>query len=585
MSNVSQVPSQPKSNSPSSIQASISIHGSNNSDSPPPLPLDPLVNIPQFFNDDVFVNNANIMAHNLNDLLNLRLEEAISFDNETTNLLDNPQFSFLNEPFPIAAPSNLSQQNLNLLNRMDQHRSHIPKIISYNMRELTSIPNVSLEEFHLRDPHNLYLEYFYKDFAWVIFPFQISESNNSVRDILLTLATKNVYLMSAILACGARSVMKLKPSPEHEKAYFSYLSSCLAALSKILNSPKKKLLENVEPLLLTILLLTSDNASSKNQSWRAHLRGAKDLLLIYAQAKREPKTHASSLVFAFCGAWYVTFELLAGSGGLPLGGTIDSEDEMDLLINTEDDEFMYLKSMNLIIGDSFNRFAGYTFSMVYYYRDMIKLMIRDKKEDANRVTIHEAVELLAKLEKETKVSLIHPSAIVPSDHYLYPNSETSPPEGEEPLPVSCIGILNNDDGSIKKVYSWYDISQQSAALGCMLVVFNRILKLPQESSFIKELVTQIITLMHFLDCDDPPKVYHIMMLQPTMWEAGSICTNPEERKQFEKFFVLLKDVGVGSAEYVLKRIRKKWALYDRQKIGSYLSESNDDDEELDIVTY
>ncbi|GMG25958.1 unnamed protein product [[Candida] boidinii] len=106
----------------------------------------------------------------------------------------------------------------------------------------------------------------------------------------------------------------------HSKLRSYYLSSCLKSLDSILHS-KPKILNNIESLLMTILILASDYSATTGSQWRAHLRGAKDLLIKYCRFK--PMNLELSIVWI----WFYAMEILAGLT-VPAGGSIHDFDEM-----------------------------------------------------------------------------------------------------------------------------------------------------------------------------------------------------------------------------------------------------------------
>ncbi|GMF57158.1 unnamed protein product [[Candida] boidinii] len=185
-----------------------------------------------------------------------------------------------------------------------------------------------LNSIQIGEEHKKYLKYFYDDYSKVILPFQPSAESNPAREIILSYAQNNEYLLSVVLACGALQSFRSTNDPKDESSYGAYLSTCLKLFSKKLSN-EKNLEDNIEPMLLTVLLLTSYTASSMVQEWRPHLRGAKDLLTNYVPKYSNPSNLKGNIfVLAFCRCWYISIEILAGLASP--GGEV-----MDLIYYTD----------------------------------------------------------------------------------------------------------------------------------------------------------------------------------------------------------------------------------------------------------
>ncbi|ODV98237.1 hypothetical protein PACTADRAFT_19721, partial [Pachysolen tannophilus NRRL Y-2460] len=551
-------------------------------------------------------------VHNLNDIVNMRLFEVLGpngnvgnsspEDNSSTNITNfrepgqSPQTHFNNDDIHDSDsermiidssnnnkqteynsyPLDLSPNTLAVRNVNDDKQSQNITLDTEDSGNVSKIMHIPLSSFHIGEQHQLYAEFFYNDFAKIILPFQPTTQLNPVRDILLTLAVKNSFLLSAILACGARSAFKKSALAEDEEAYCSYLSSCLTSLSKILVSQKSQLIANVEPLLLTVLLLTSDNASSTTQSWRAHLRGAKDLLIMYSASEESKKAHKKSLVLAFCRSWFVSIEILAGLAA-PFGGTLESDEELNLLVNLEDFEIEYLKLIHLVRNDGFNLLYGYTNDCVLHLRSLVRLLrrvnirrnksLKNINKETNKdttinkhiqetISVFEITELISQFEEDSKFQIIDKSGVIPEDHYLHPNynKQKASENQTNKKPYPTIQPISSE----AIAYSWYDISHQAYVNAALLAIVTRLVGLPKEAPFVQELVHKIISLIHFLDSANPSRSYNSMLVQWPMLEAGINCIDSNDRIKIERFFRLLAELGAGSAGYSLKKIKRAW---------------------------
>ncbi|ODV85259.1 hypothetical protein CANARDRAFT_199056 [[Candida] arabinofermentans NRRL YB-2248] len=223
---------------------------------------------------------------------------------------------------------------------------------------------------------------------------------------------------------------------------------------------KSKLKENIEPMLLTVLLLTSYTAISYVQKWRPHLRGAKDLLSTYAPFNEELSlNNYSSYVIAFCRSWYMSIENLAGLSA-PLGGTLQSEEEIESMLFDLPKMKVFLENINVSRKDGFNLLYGYTDSMaislqrlVKYirryrnYNDIINSNPSIKKEPDT--SIFAVYELISDIQKEAKFEIISKSGCVPKDHFLHPENDLLVPPDFEPVSPEAIERIVLYDGSVE----------------------------------------------------------------------------------------------------------------------------------------
>ncbi|CDK28089.1 unnamed protein product [Kuraishia capsulata CBS 1993] len=190
-------------------------------------------------------------------------------------------------------------------------------------------------EWSTSSSHIHYMKIFITKIHMNCLPFTTSFLHNSFINCFLLQAKRSPHLLFAMLAMAARYEyyqcthadqdpnMLLKNRKEakfHNKIRSYYLSSCLKALDSILDD-KEQILQNVESLLLTILILASDYSASRGSQWRAHLRGAKDLLIKYCRFK------PMILDLAIAKVWFYSMESLAGLT-VPSGGTIHGFDEL-----------------------------------------------------------------------------------------------------------------------------------------------------------------------------------------------------------------------------------------------------------------
>lgn len=267
----------------------------------------------------VLLNTYNLTTENLHFMDMVQPIPQTSSAHLSYNTTLSPSASTPYNHFTRQAKEGTTNPNLKPANTTATIHTNVPN--------MATIPkSVPLDFIKITKPHEkLYLEEFYNEFSGVILPFNAYDETtstymNPARDILLTCASRETYLLAAILAQGAKTSFKMSGIQEDEKAYCFYLSKCLQLLGPALDNNKSNeggnnLTSNIEAVLLTVLLLTSANASNTKQNWRAHLRGAKDILLKYttnSNKNKKLKSIRTSPILVFCKYWYISIEILAG---------------------------------------------------------------------------------------------------------------------------------------------------------------------------------------------------------------------------------------------------------------------------------
>ncbi|ODQ82866.1 hypothetical protein BABINDRAFT_159363 [Babjeviella inositovora NRRL Y-12698] len=422
-----------------------------------------------FSNDEEMLFNANLLAHNLNDLVTMRLDEVQGGQDgkvvAEASLGTVPVVAGDHGESTRGAPEGIPQGAPLATPGMGKSplggtppgmlEGTPPGVPNSDLLGTTSLgtpetlqwycpglaQNIPPSFLSLTGRHQTFFHHFYYDFATVALPFPAFQSRelNPIRDILLTYAAKEQYMLSAILACGARVSHRRTSRHEDNEAYCSYLSMCLETLAKIL--AEKKIGKNIESMLLTILLLTSENAASKSQAWRTHLRGAKDLLLKYFTLKAKP-----SVVLIFCKAWFALLETLAGLSN-PWGGTLKLAHEFGLLSPMDKRETAALQKLQLVRKDGFNLLFGCTNETAALLGDLIKIMHRPLRSEEQSEAgaqlkagqrpetnpevdsetnseepeqmYSEITRLIAGLHRQLEFLVIHKSGVVPKSHPMY----------------------------------------------------------------------------------------------------------------------------------------------------------------------
>lgn len=439
--------------------------------------------------------------------------------------------------------------------------------------------NVGLGYLDVRRPEERqFLQEFYLEFANIILPFNAYDRPlqayfNPVRDILLKCASKEPFLLAAIMAQGARSSLAKSSNADEEEAYYQYLLRCLKLLGPALGHASSKnglaLTSNIEAVLLTVLLLTSSNAANAKQNWRPHLKGAKDLLLKHTTNRSNVR---NSKVLIFCKYWFMSFEILAGLG-LTRGGTIHLEAELDLLLNLQDQfELQTLIDLGIVLPNGFNLIVGFHCELIHPLRDLVKLLnkVRQNKFYV-RLETSEYVRLLAEFHRQLNVTFINkkaifdinelPEKVIPDGHLLEAVTVDSKPF----------------------VISWMDTSQQLYCLAATLTLLTEFLQLPYSSPQVQELTYRMTMLLSCIipRVNSPLFIkYSTLMIQWPLLVAGLNCVRDSDQYLVTEFFNSTTKLGAGSAGHSMNQLRRVW-----RKHHSGSMDDSGDESPVDVVNY
>lgn len=446
--------------------------------------------------------------------------------------------------------------------------------------------NFPIESIDLKSKHErYYLEEFSHDFAQVILPFNPYDVNaggyyNPARDILLTHASKEPFLLAAILAQGAKTAYTKKNLAKDEESYCKYLSRCLKLLGPALNkgqNPSQNLTSNIESVLLTVLLLTSANASNIKQDWRPHLKGAKDLLLKYTSHSNDFK---ESKILIFCKAWFISFELLAGLSSKK-GGTLNNN-ELDLLMKLNDPvEIETLKEFGFVSDNGFNFIIGFHHHMLPTIKDLIKFLNYTRDPKMTRpFEVFQMIDMMGSFNQFSKIYFVnekpyltyrdlnnHVPAGLLLDIQQLPNSNAPPP----------FDPIFTPNGTV--IVNWMDLCSQAYCLSGVLVLLTKGFDLSFDDEQVKPITESLVNLMKILKYSPKAKFlrWATLMIQWPMLMGGLNIHSPEQKLIVERFFQV---VGSGSASFFIKRINKLW-----NKRSNPDSSDSESEADIDLVTY
>lgn len=448
--------------------------------------------------------------------------------------------------------------------------------ISNDLLTTDIIYKIPLELFsNLNDHHEkCYLEVFYNEFSHIILPLEPRLDSNPIRDILLQYSLRKNYLFYAIIATGARLSYKRTHSDDDKRQYSKYLEIALEMLDDLVvvkdfipNDVKDRNIEmskTMEPLLLTILILTSDNASSMQHSWRGHLKGAKELLFKTFILKH---FNHNSKILIFCKLWFTSFEILACLTA-PSGGTIKDESEWKNLIfdATNKQELEVIERLDLVTKEGFNLLLGYHNKVLSHLVQLIELMRFGGK--ATKVVDEHYLESTLRLIQDFK------------DHQRLSMMKK--------IPVNAISFYRNSSTLEMKTISWYDACHESHTSAALLTIMTKILNVPRENSIVQILVRRILSPLGVLNggydhltaqdstsnqaLEDDKQLFGLMLLQWPLLVAGLNSIDNKDRVDVESLFHLLTKLGSGSSKFAINKIKKAW-------------NTEPNSEEVDFVTY
>lgn len=560
------------SNEMSPSTAVITPSGPPTSSSSHPTPTSPtfIDDFNSYFNRE----DLDVLASDLTNLVaTIMYESNFTHSEEEHGSLGPPNFG--NVKPPLSSPTNP-------IMRANYHKASTPN--GGTIPKNIPIDFISL----LLAQEGYYLEEFYHDFALVVMPFMPYDEAaggyyNSARDILLMGASKEPFLLAVILAQGAKMAFAKNNLAKDEEAYCKYLSRCLNLLRPALNKTNDLTLgSDIENVLLTVLLLTSANASNIKQNWRPHLKGAKDLLLKYTS-----HIPHQSKVLIFCKAWFLSFEVLAGLSS-QRGGTLN-HNELDILMKLDDTiEVETLKEIGLLTDNGFNYFFGFHHHLLPTAKNLIKFLSSTRDKTLAPPSTFDILDMLTTFNQFNKVRFVHNklTIITPNVGALQsptnlkdgalPEPETMPPIPSG-FPPGCLLDPQNGRNNSTITINWIDLTHHAYTLAGMITILTKAYGLSCDDDLVKPITDELIDLILFFNDIPKPKFmkWAQLMIQWPMLVGGLNCTTPKQKALVETFFAT---TGSGSATFWIKIINNLW----NKRMGRHVSDS---EVEIDLVTY
>lgn len=509
--------------------------------------------------DAINQHDLNLLASDLDSIVNNMMEVGQVGTLSEYSMMNSDVFEESDECFSLEGRRSDSNKNV---------AEYSDNIIPRNL-PIDYIP-------FSRNNETLYFEEFYNNLATIIQPFQSYDRNHgyycTTRDIFLDVASKEQFLLSAILSQGARMSYEKHGLKEDQEASYKYLVKCFRLFKPALlrSSEDSDLVSHkIEGVLLTILILASANASILNSEWRSHLRGAKELLLKFSANNNEGPL-SMSRVMVFCKHWFISIEILAGLSSSK-GGTLRNDSEMDLILSTSQHEMQILVELGIVRHDGFNLLVGIHHSCLTPIRDLIKLLNRFRNDGRTCIT-HDVIDLLSQLNEQQKIKFV----LLEGTRIVENLRETKLPEG------SLLESVSTAKG--KLIISWMDISHQSYVLASMVILLRKGFQSSPSNQHVQCLNKELLNLSSFLaDCHElsANSKNSMLLLQWPMLVAGLNCTRDEDRLIVMKFFRSLVNVGTTNSTYALRKFNKVWKHPNNLEENAACLDSSD----LDVMTY
>lgn len=495
--------------------------------------------------------DANLLIQNLNDIVSMKLNDSFSLNE------DLKDFQLPDLDIPELMPQSKAPM------------SSVP--ISFLVNNVITF-NTKLSSFTLGGVHDKYLEVFFYDCLDSIAPF-FQNQGNPLRDIILSFARNESYLLSATLAVGASIAHRNSNKLEDEKNYCAYLSHCLSLLSEQFQN-ESNVVNKIEPITLTVIMLAWDCINAMNSQWRSHLKGVTDLF-------KKINSGNSSKVMNVAKCWFKVMETFASISTV-LGGSLTDEQDLDLIFNPLDYQYVdSLKFLNIMTPlNEFNLLRGHKEDFDLVIKEVIKALnairFAGKENSQNEeeifppnldylrwtpnadasdtLTYFKTQKILVEIDKQLEYEFIDKSGIIPPDSRSHPDNSH--------IDDNAIDIVILKNGE-RIAISWYDISHQTQVLSVLLIVLLKLLGIPKESIAIQQVVKKVMSFFTFLDSDEAPRNSRTCYSNFAVLIAGLNAMDEETRDLVRAYYRLNGGRLRNLTEHNLNRLQKVWYGKDR----------------------
>lgn len=493
--------------------------------------------------------DANLLIQNLNDIVSMKLNDSL-LDNADLKNLELPNWDI-----PELMPNSKAPTN------------SLP--ISFLVHNVITF-NTKLSSFKLGGVHDDYLEVFFNDCLDSIAPF-FQGQENPLRDIILSFARSESYLLSATLAVGASIAHRKSSSFDDEISYCAYLTHCLSLLGEQFQN-ESNVLNKIEPITLTVIMLAWDCINTMNSQWRSHLKGVTDLF-------KKINSGSSSKVMNVAKCWFKVMETFASISTV-LGGSVTEDEDLDLIFDPFDYQYVdSLRFLNIMTPlNKFNLLRGHQEDFDLVIKEVIKALRSIRKSEKYYLNKEDGIftknldyllwspqtepdksteplcyfkiqKILVQIDQQLDYQFIDKSGIIPPDSQSHPNNSN--------IEDNAIDLVTLRTGETIAI-SWYDISHQTQVLSFLLIVLLKLLGIPKESITIQQVVKKILGFFKFLDSDSPPANSRTCYSNFAVLIAGLNAMDEETRNIVRNYYKLNGGKFQRLTEHNLNRLEKVW---------------------------
>lgn len=478
------------------------------------------------YTSDQIYSNASILAHDLNDLLEVQID-------------DLPD-----QPFDLAIDNSADQLVLDLLDD-------------------DSIRNWILA-FDLLNDHKNYARLFYEKYSLWLMPLSpVSGPKNFFNKSIIHQAQRFPFLLHVVLAMTASFEYKEYGDIRDEENRKYYTGLALKELNSVFDEygSADKVIGVIEPLILTSLIFVTGTAWAVNGAWRNHLRGANNLFKQYLTLQR-----TSTPIILLAATWFSSFEIIAVMTN-PGGGSINNEELLEhiMLPILYKNDWNLAIQMGLVLPNGYNVFLGQSSVNVYLFIRFMKLTIKIRKSETKVVDSDDLVELMTLVDQAMKFSLASEDGLIDSSSPYYPKTN-----GMTFLPPETYGY--KDD----LVFSWFDLSDKIHLRSLYLKILTNEMYygMPVESKVVQDVVHKILNMCYFftgidfssgdLDFDaiikENPVLNdrRLLMLHSSMLNCGLCCVDTIDRYKIQLYFKSLMNLGTTTVQTSYNKILAYW---------------------------
>lgn len=575
-------------------------------------------------------DEASGLVSDINHLLDSSMTESWGGSINSLGCINLVTSEAMNPMYPLGTASPISTTNSEEMHYFHvddfSKRIHADSYVSssdYMLFSNTQLIERCIAENSLEEPHVKYLKTLTNtDLSYHLYPFASLIESNEVMKLLLAYLAKCPYLLTSLLAISATFQFNQTGKLLHDGARQKYITVCFKSLNgaftenSVLDNTEM-LTSNIEKLLLTVLILSSYFTATNFildenvlTSWKAHLRGARDLLLHYGRITLDnfqSQSHFMSGGLALAKCWFFAIESSAALHS-SLGGSLaklsnepaiklDDENALYGLSNIplDSEKLIYwesgvfdeeihpeyhaaLQQVNMLCSSptssEFNLFWGFTSRTVRAILLYSAIMDSVRTKDYERVPMKWIVHLFRLIDDCSREIIVpgvkRKTFEIPLSSRGHPEYSSVGPELKLLFPVSCY-VPDVDANGKKRVFSWFDASHQLHLDNFLikLMVQKAFLNLPRNHPHVQEQLNRLFSGFFFIK-EKSSTHYHTekdniivesnnyylcnstfdnrcVMIQSIFRTLSTIVVKEEEFEQIELFFMGLVKLGNGSS--------------------------------------